>query len=136
MTRASDADTYGEQGAESLDEGSYFFVTGGTSLKGAAFVCNTAGTITFGTTPITFGEFSQAQVYSAGNGISLTATTISLASPVVVSNGGTGLTTTPTNGQLLIGNCWQHHALCDGRGRYGHGCYSDWAFGFVRRHDS
>jgi hypothetical protein len=104
MTRASDADTYGEQGAESLDEGSYFFVTGGTSLKGAAFVCNTAGTITFGTTPITFGEFSQAQVYSAGNGISLTATTISLASPVVVSNGGTGLTTTPTNGQLLIGN--------------------------------
>jgi hypothetical protein len=104
MTRASDADTYGEQGAESLDEGSYFFVTGGTSLKGAAFVCNTPGTITFGTTPITFGEFSQAQVYSAGNGISLTATTISLASPVVVSNGGTGLTTTPTNGQLLIGN--------------------------------
>jgi len=104
MTRASDADTYGEQGANSLDEGSYFFVTGGTSLKGAAFVCNTAGTITFGTTPITFGEFSQAQVYSAGNGISLTATTISLASPVVVSNGGTGLTSTPTNGQLLIGN--------------------------------
>lgn len=104
MTRASDADTYGEQGANSLDEGSYFFVTGGTSLKGAAFVCNTPGTITFGTTPITFAEFSQAQVYSAGNGISLTATTISLASPVVVSNGGTGLTSTPTNGQLLIGN--------------------------------
>lgn len=104
MTRASDADTYGEQGAESLDEGSYFFVTGGTSLKGAAFVCNTAGTITFGTTPITFGEFSQAQVYSAGTGISLTNTVISLVSPVAVATGGTGTTATPTNGQLLIGN--------------------------------
>jgi len=104
MTRASDADTYGEQGANSLDEGSYFFTTGGTSQKGAAYVCNTAGTITFGTTPITFAEFSQAQVYSAGNGISLTNTTISLATPVTAANGGTGLSTTPTNGQLLIGN--------------------------------
>jgi hypothetical protein len=104
MTRASDADTYGEQGANSLDEGSYFFTTGGTSQKGAGYVCNTAGTITFGTTPITFAEFSQAQVYSAGNGISLTNTVISLATPVTAANGGTGLGTTPTNGQLLIGN--------------------------------
>ncbi len=104
MTRSSDADTSGQQTSTSLDEGSYFFTTGGTSQKGAAYVCNTAGTITFGTTPITFAEFSQAQVYSAGNGISLTNTTISLATPVTAANGGTGLSTTPTNGQLLIGN--------------------------------
>jgi hypothetical protein len=104
MTRAADADTYGEQGADSLDEGSYFFVTGGTSQEGAAFVCNTPGVIVFGSTNITFAQFSQAQVYDAGVGISLTGTTISLVSPVVVSNGGTGLTSTPTNGQLLIGN--------------------------------
>jgi len=104
MTRASDADTYGQQGANSLDEGSYFFTTGGTTQKGAAYVCNTAGTITFGTTPITFAEFSQAQVYSAGNGISITLGSIALNTPVTVASGGTGLTTSPANGQLLIGN--------------------------------
>jgi hypothetical protein len=104
MTRASDADTYGQQGADSLDEGSYFFTTGGTTQKGAAYVCNTAGTITFGTTPITFAEFSQAQVYSAGNGISITLGSIALNTPVTVASGGTGLTTSPANGQLLIGN--------------------------------
>jgi hypothetical protein len=104
MTRASDADTYGEGGSDSLDLGSYFFTTGGTTQKGAAYVCNTAGTITFGTTPITFAEFSQAQVYSAGNGISITLGSIALNTPVTVASGGTGLTTSPANGQLLIGN--------------------------------
>jgi hypothetical protein len=104
MTRSSDADTSGESDAFTLDEGSYFFVTGGTTQKGAAYVCNTSTLIIFGTTSITFAEFSQAQVYSAGNGISLTNTTISLDTPVSVANGGTGLSTTPTSGQLLIGN--------------------------------
>jgi hypothetical protein len=104
MTRSSDADTSGQQTSTSLDEGSYFFTTGGTTQKGAAYVCNTAGTITFGTTPITFAEFSQAQVYSAGNGISITLGSIALNTPVTVASGGTGLTTSPANGQLLIGN--------------------------------
>jgi hypothetical protein len=104
MTRSSDADTYGQQGANSLDEGSYFFTTGGTTQKGAAYVCNTPGVITFGSTSITFAEFSQAQVYSAGNGISITLGSIALNTPVTVASGGTGLTTSPANGQLLIGN--------------------------------
>jgi hypothetical protein len=34
----------------------------------------------------------------------VTATSINLTNAVVVSDGGTGLTSTPTNGQLLIGN--------------------------------
>jgi uncharacterized protein YjbI with pentapeptide repeats len=104
MTRSSDADTYGEGGSDSLDLGSYFFTTGGTTQKGAAYVCNTPGVITFGSTAITFAEFSQAQVYSAGNGISITLGSIALNTPVTVASGGTGLTTSPTNGQLLIGN--------------------------------
>jgi hypothetical protein len=41
--------------------------------------------------------------YSAGSGISLSGTTISLSGPVDVNMGGTGQTTY-TNGQLLIGN--------------------------------
>jgi hypothetical protein len=104
MTRASDADTSGEQTSTSLDEGSYFFTTGGTTQKGAAYVCTTPGVIVFGSTAITFAEFSQAQVYSAGNGISITLGSIALNTPVTVASGGTGLTTSPANGQLLIGN--------------------------------
>ncbi len=103
MMRSTDADTYGQQGANSIDEGSYFFVTGGTSQKGAAYVCNSPGSLVIGTSAITFGEFSQSQVYSAGNGLSLTATTFSLETPVTVLNGGTGQSSAATNGQLLIG---------------------------------
>ena len=104
MTRSADADTYGEGGSDSLDEGSYFYVSGGTSQKGAAYVCNTPGVIVFGSTNITFAEFSQSQVYQAGTGISITNTTISLITPVAVANGGTGTSSVPTDGQLLTGN--------------------------------
>jgi hypothetical protein len=104
MTRSSDADTSGQQSTQSLDDGSYFFTTGGTSNKGAAWVNTNSGTISFGSTAITFAQFSSSQVYSAGNGLSLTATTFSLETPVTVLNGGTGQSSAPTNGQLLIGN--------------------------------
>jgi hypothetical protein len=104
MTRSSDANTYIEQSTVGLDAGSYFFTTGGTNNKGAAWVNTNSGVITFGSTAITFSLFSNSQVYSAGNGLSLTATTFSLATPVGVLNGGTGQSSAPTNGQLLIGN--------------------------------
>lgn len=104
MTRSSDANTAGQQSTQSLDDGSYFFTTGGTTQKGAAYVNTNSGTISFGSTAITFALFSTSQVYSAGNGLSLTATTFSLETPVSVLNGGTGLSSAPTNGQLLIGN--------------------------------
>ena len=104
MTRASDADTSGQQSTQSLDDGSYFFTTGGTSNKGAAWVNTNTGNISFGSTAITFAQFSSSQVYTAGNGLSLTATTFSLDTPVSVLNGGTGNSSAPTNGQLLIGN--------------------------------
>jgi hypothetical protein len=104
MTRSSDADTYIEQSAFGLDSGSYFFTTSGTTNKGVAWVNNNSGVIDFGSTAITFAEFSSSQVYTAGNGLSLTATTFSLDTPVSVLNGGTGQSSAPTNGQLLIGN--------------------------------
>jgi hypothetical protein len=104
MTRSSDANTYIEQSTVGLDSGSYFFTTGGTNNKGAAWVNTNSGVITFGSTAITFSLFSNSQVYSAGNGLSLTATTFSLDTPVTVLNGGTGQSSAPTNGQLLIGN--------------------------------
>jgi hypothetical protein len=103
MTRATDADTYGP-GTGDLSLNDYFFTQGGVVNKGAAYVCTSPSTIIFGTTAITFAEFSNSQVYTAGTGIDITNTTISLQTPVTTANGGTGTSSTPTNGQLLTGN--------------------------------
>lgn len=104
LTRATDADTYALKSPNSLGEGDAFFVTSGNTGAGETYVCNTQGTITFGTTAINFVQVSATQIYSAGTGLTLTNTTFSLTAPVAVSLGGTGSTSAPTNGQLLIGN--------------------------------
>ena len=104
LTRASDADTYGLKNPNSLGEGDAFFVTSGNTGAGETYVCNTQGTITFGTTAINFVQVAATQIYSAGTGLTLTNTTFSLTAPVAVSLGGTGYTSSPTNGQLLVGN--------------------------------
>lgn len=134
LTRATDANSYGVKSPTALGEGDAFFVTSGNTGAGETYVCNTVGTINFGTTAITFTQVSSAQVYSAGTGLTLTGTQFSLTSPVATSLGGTGLTsytsggavyatstsalttgtlpvtaggtgqTSFTNGQLLIGN--------------------------------
>ena len=104
LTRASDADTYVINSAAGLSEGSTVFVQQGATGAGETYTCNTSGVITFGTTNITFVQTSTAQIYSAGTGLTLTGTQFSLTSPVATSLGGTGVTSTPTNGQLLIGN--------------------------------
>ncbi|NDD52996.1 hypothetical protein EBZ39_03810 [bacterium] len=89
MMRASDANTYGGAVGQ-LSQNDYFFVQGGVVNKGDAYVVTTEGTIVFGTTPITFAEFSNAQVYTGGTGIDVSNTVISLQTPVTVPNGGTG----------------------------------------------
>ena len=104
LTRATDADTYGLKNPNSLGEGDAFFVSSGNTGAGETYVCNTQGTITFGTTAINFVQVAATQIYSAGTGLTLTNTTFSLTAPVAVSLGGTGSTSAPTNGQLLIGN--------------------------------
>jgi hypothetical protein len=93
LTRATDADTYALKSTTSLGEGDAFFITSGNTGAGETYVCNTQGTITFGTTAITFVQVSSAQIYSAGNGLTLSGTQFSLTAPVVIANGGTGLTT-------------------------------------------
>ena len=54
ITRSTDTDTYGPNSTTDLSANDYFFVTGGVVNEGSAYVCTTAGTITFGTTNITF----------------------------------------------------------------------------------
>lgn len=90
LTRATDADTYALKSPNGLGEGDAFFVTSGNTGAGETYVCNTSGTITFGTTNITFVQVSSSQVYSAGTGLTLTGTQFSLTTPVSAANGGVG----------------------------------------------
>jgi len=100
LTRATDADTYGTS-PNQLSQNDYFFVQNGTVNKGIAYVVSTIGTITFGTTAITFAEFSTSQVYTAGTGLTLTGTQFSLTAPVTAALGGTGQSSY-TTGDLLF----------------------------------
>ena len=77
LTRATDADTYAPSDPDSLGQGDAFFVQEGTLGAGETYVMNTEGTITFGTTNITFAQVSFAQVYTGGTGINITGSVIS-----------------------------------------------------------
>ena len=90
LTRSSDADTSGDNDANSLDQGSYFYVQEGDAGAGESYVCNVSGDITFGTTEITFAQFSATPEFTGGTNINVTARTISLTGTVDETNGGTG----------------------------------------------
>ena len=84
IVRATDADQYGADSTEQLSINDFFFTTGGSVNKGTAFVVSApAGTITFGTSNITFAVFSTSQVYDAGTGLTLTSTTFSISNTSV-----------------------------------------------------
>jgi hypothetical protein len=105
LTRATDADSYGNKDPDALGLGDYFFVESGATGAGESYICNTPGTIVFGTTPINFVQFSSAQVYSAGTGLNLTGTVFSIANTAVTaaSYGSASKTLTATvnaQGQL------------------------------------
>lgn len=85
LTRATDADTYVVASSAGLSEGSTFFVQSGNTGAGEVYTCNTQGTITFGTTDITFAQIGSAQIYSAGTGLSLTNTTFSVSNTAVTA---------------------------------------------------
>jgi len=77
LTRSTDADTYGPNSTTDLSINDYFFVQSGNVNAGSAWIVDApSGTITFGTSNISFAQFSSSQTYSAGNGISLVGTVI------------------------------------------------------------
>lgn len=82
LTRATDADSSGANDSTSLDEGSYFYVEEGNVSGGHSYTCTASGTITFGTTNITFAEFFTAPTFSAGTNIDITNRTISVTGKV------------------------------------------------------
>ena len=86
LTRATDANTYGLRDPNALGYNDAFFVTNGNTGAGETYVCTTTGTITFGTTAITFAQISSAQVYNAGTGLTLSpATTFNIANTAVTA---------------------------------------------------
>ncbi len=86
LTRATDANTYGLRDPNALGYNDAFFVTNGNTGAGETYVCTTTGTITFGTTAITFAQISSAQVYTAGTGLNLSpATTFNIANTAVTA---------------------------------------------------
>jgi hypothetical protein len=106
LTRATDADTYGT-GVDQLSQNDYFFTQNGTVNKGTSFVVTTVGTITFGTTAITFAEFSSSLVYTAGTGLTLTGTQFSISNTAVTagaygSASSVGTFTVNAQGQLTL----------------------------------
>jgi hypothetical protein len=98
LTRATDADSYGLASPDTLGEGSSVFVQQGDTGAGELYLCNTVGTIVFGTTPITFVQISSAQIYSAGTGLTLTGTQFS-----VTTNGITDALFRQSAGLSVVG---------------------------------
>jgi hypothetical protein len=108
LTRSADADTSSEGDPNSLGGGDYFFVNSGATLGFFAFICNNTDVIVFGTTDISFTEFSQVPNYVVTAPLNLSGNTLSLSGTVAATNGGTG-TATVTTGDLLYGsgtNTW------------------------------
>lgn len=77
LTRTSDFDTTAEIGG-----GDFVFVTNGT-INGNTGWVQTTKSVTIGTTPITFSQFSGAGTYLAGTGLTLTGSIFSITNTAV-----------------------------------------------------
>ena len=85
LTRTTDADTFGLANPNTLGQGDAFFVQDGDTGAGRTYICNTQGTITFGSTNITFAQISSAQIYAAGTGLNLANLTFSISNTAVTA---------------------------------------------------
>jgi hypothetical protein len=103
LTRATDADTYVAQSDTGLGGGDYFFVTSGDTQAYFSFICSNDGSITFGTTNITFQEFAQVPIYTGTSPINVSGQTIALTGVVPIANGGTNLSSF-TTGEIVYSN--------------------------------
>jgi len=105
LTRSTDTDTFGLASSTQLSEGSTFFVTSGNTGAGRTYTCNTQGTITFGTTNITFAQVSTSQIYAAGTGLNLSNLVFSISNTAVTAatygdSGNVAQVTVNAQGQL------------------------------------
>jgi len=83
--------------------GDYTLILSGDTNGGKGFICNTVGTITVGTTPITFVQYNVAQAVTPGNGL-LTSSPNVIAIDTAITQEKITLTTNGTGEATLIGN--------------------------------
>ena len=106
-SRASDFNS-----ATNITPGAFAFVEEGTTNDNSGWVLTTNGTVTVGTTSLTFTQFSGAGQITAGTGISITGNTVAIDSTVATLTGTqnltnktyNGLTVSSSNGTLTIAN--------------------------------
>lgn len=101
LTRATDYDQTAE-----INAGDGFYIISGSTNGNTTWVEQTAAPVVIGTTAITFIQFGGAlkQPYIANKAVYASSTTTLTLGTLPVFGGGTGVSATPTNGQLLIGN--------------------------------
>jgi hypothetical protein len=98
MERAIDMDAAGEF------VGSFFFVEEGTANSDQGFVCSTNGTVTPGSTDITFSQFTGTGQITAGVGLSKVGNTISAevdGTFITIINDKISMTGTGVTGEVL-----------------------------------
>lgn len=76
ITRAADADN---NPSGELATGDFTFVTSGSTNGSKGFILSTTGTITIGTTGITYTQFNASEAITAGTNITKSGSTISVA---------------------------------------------------------
>lgn len=83
--RSTDADTGAEMQSAAC------FISEGTTNGGTAWVCTNTGTITIGSTALTFAQFSGGATYTAGNGLTLTGSSFSVVADTGITVSGSGV---------------------------------------------
>jgi hypothetical protein len=111
LTRTTDADENSE-----ITPGAFTFVEEGTNGGNNGYVCTNVGSITIGTTPITFVQFSGAGSVIAGDGLTKTGNTLNAvgtadrisisADAIDISSSYVGQATITTLGTIGTGT-WQ-----------------------------
>ena len=110
LIRTTDADT-----ASELSSGVFFFVEKGTANFDNGYVMTQDTAISFGSTSITFSQFSGAGQITAGNGLAKSSNTLSV-------NTGTGITITSDN--VVIDTSWAGQTAITTLGTIGTGTWN------------